>query len=120
MVAQQVYATVETGMSPPDWKVIVLEECIKIETGSRNTEDKKDNGRYSFFVRSQKIERIDIYNYDCEAVLTAGDGVGTGKVFHYINGKFDAHQRVYILSQFKNVSAKYFYYYLRKTSLARL
>jgi type I restriction enzyme S subunit len=34
------------------------------------------------------------YSYDEEAVLTAGDG-DIGKIFHYINGKFEYHQRVY-------------------------
>jgi type I restriction enzyme S subunit len=83
---------------------------MHIGTGSRNTEHRVDNGKYPFFVRSQQVEQIDDYNYDCEAVLTAGDGVGTGKVYHYINGKFDAHQRVYVMSQFSGIDGKYFYY----------
>lgn len=91
-----------------------LKDCMKIETGSRNTEHKSDDGEYPFFVRSQQVERINEYHYDCEAVLTAGDGVGTGKVFHYINGKFDAHQRVYVLSEFQNITGKYFFYYFSK------
>jgi len=93
------------------WKNIKLETLMRIETGSRNTEDKIISGRYPFFVRSQEVERIADYTYDCEAVLTAGDGVGTGKIFHYINGKFNAHQRVYVMSQFNGIDGKYFYYY---------
>jgi type I restriction enzyme S subunit len=46
------------------------------------------------------VERINSYSFDGEAILTAGDGVGTGKVFHYTNGKFDVHQRVYRISDF--------------------
>ena len=50
--------------------------------------------------------------FDEEAVLTVGDGVGTGKVFHYVNGKYDLHQRVYRMFDFsKEITAKYFYYY---------
>lgn len=105
------------GLLPDDWNVDILENRLKIQTGSRNTEDKKENGKYPFFVRSSKIERIDTYHYDCEAVLTAGDGVGTGKVFHYISGKFDAHQRVYILTEFDGIAGKYFYYYFREKFL---
>lgn len=52
-----------------------------------------------------------VYLFDCEAVLTVGDGVGTGKVFHYVTGKFDLHQRVYAMTNFSEVSGKYFYYY---------
>ena len=45
-------------------------------------------------------------------MLTVGDGVGTGKVFHYVTGKYDLHQRVYRMFDFDGgVSAKYFYYY---------
>lgn len=97
-----------------EWEKQTVKELMKIETGSRNTEDKKDDAPYPFFVRSQTVEHIDSFQYDCEAVLTAGDGVGTGKVFHYINGKFDAHQRVYVMSQFKGVMGKYFYYWFSK------
>lgn len=105
------------GLLPNDWNVDVLENCLKIQTGSRNTDNKRDNGKYPFFVRSSKIEHIDTYHYDCEAVLTAGDGVGTGKVFHYISGKFDAHQRVYVLTEFNGIDGKYFYYYFSEKFL---
>ena len=103
------------------WKEAPVKDLVKIETGSRNTEDKNDDGQYPFFVRSQTVERIDSFHYDCESVLTAGDGVGTGKVFHYINGKFDAHQRVYVMSQFKQeVLGKYFYYWFSKNFYAEV
>jgi type I restriction enzyme S subunit len=50
------------------------------------------------------------YSFDGEAVLTAGDGIGTGKVFHYINGKFDAHQRICRISDFSERVDGYFFY----------
>ena len=44
--------------------------------------------------------------------MTVGDGVGTGKVYHYVNGKYDLHQRVYRMFDFKNgMLAKYFYHH---------
>ncbi len=99
---------------PKDWKKDTISAVADIATGCRDTQDNKYNGRYPFFVRSQIVERIDVADYDCEAVLTAGDGVGTGKVFHYYNGKFAAHQRVYVMSNFRGVYGKYFYYYFSK------
>lgn len=101
----------EKVLSNPEWEKVRLGDYLKVETGISNTEDKVDYGQYPFFVRSSIVERSEIYNFDCEAVLTAGDGVGTGKVFHYVNGKFDAHQRVYIISGFKEIYGKFFYYY---------
>lgn len=96
---------------PEGWKCDTITNIADITTGCRDTQDNKVNGRYPFFVRSPIVERIDVADFDCEAVLTAGDGVGTGKVFHYINGKFAAHQRVYVMSNFQDVDGKYFYYY---------
>ena len=70
-------------------------------TGNKNTQDKTDDGIYPFYVRSQTVERINSWTFDGEAILTAGDGVGVGKVFHHTYGKIGVHQRVYILSDFK-------------------
>ena len=105
------YKQTEIGFIPEDWNCAAAKYLMRIETGSRNTEHKTDAGKYPFFVRSQKIEHIDTYHYDCEAVLTAGDGVGTGKVFHHYIGKFDAHQRVYVMSDFKGITGRFFYNY---------
>ena len=111
----------EIGLIPEDWEISYVENECKIETGSKNTQDKKDNGKYPFYVRSEKIERINTYSYDCEAVLTAGDGVGTGKVFHYINGKFEVHQRVYIINEFSNkLNGLFFYLYFSNNFLGRI
>lgn len=96
---------------PEGWKCDTITNIADITTGCRDTQDNKVNGRYPFFVRSPIVERINVADFDCEAVLTAGDGVGTGKVFHYINGKFAAHQRVYVMSNFQDVDGRYFYYY---------
>ncbi len=102
------------GEIPEHWTIKKLKWLCSISTGNKDTIDKEDDGIYPFFVRSPIVERISTYSYDGEAVLTAGDGVGVGKVFHYINGKFDFHQRVYKMSDFKEVLAKYFYYYIKE------
>ena len=83
------------GDVPEHWEVRRLKTLASINTGGRDTINRKDDGKYPFFVRSQTVEKIDTWSYDGEAVLTAGDGVGVGRVFHYVNGKFDYHQRVY-------------------------
>lgn len=94
------------------WKQHKVSEICSISTGKSNTQDKIDDGMYPFYVRSPIIERSNRYLYDEEAVLTVGDGVGTGKVFHYVNGKYDLHQRVYRLFGFSDdVDAKFFYHW---------
>ena len=91
------------------WKTITLGEVAEITTGNKNNEDKIDNGQYPFFVRSKNIERINTYSFDGEAILVPGDG-NIGDIYHYINGKFDFHQRVYKISNFREINAKFLYY----------
>lgn len=82
-----------------EWVEKTLGELSHIKTGSRNNQDKVEDGEYPFYVRSQSVKRIDTYSYDEEAVLIPGEG-GIGTIFHYINGKFEVHQRVYKISSF--------------------
>lgn len=100
------------GLIPEHWEVRRMKFLCHITTGSKNTEDKVENGLYPFFVRSQTPEKINSFSFDGEAILTAGDGAGVGKVFHYINGKFDFHQRVYKFSAFKSVMGKFLFHYI--------
>lgn len=93
-----------------EWERKRFKDVCNITTGNKNTQDKSDDGIYPFYVRSQIVERINSWTFDGEAILTAGDGVGVGKVFHYSTGKIGVHQRVYILSDFK-CDGKYLYSY---------
>ena len=102
------------GEIPDSWNNVRLRFLCNIQTGNKDTVDKNEYGEYPFYVRSPIIERIDTYSFDGEAILTAGDGVGAGKVFHYVNGKFDYHQRVYNLHNFNKICAKFLFYYLKE------
>jgi type I restriction enzyme S subunit len=95
------------------WEKSTIGKISDISTGNKDTQNKKDDGKYPFYVRSPNPERIDTYSYDGEAILTAGDGVGVGKVIHYVTGKFDFHQRVYKISDFDNHKAwgRFVYFY---------
>jgi restriction endonuclease S subunit len=93
-----------------EWERKKFRDVCNITTGNKNTQDKSNDGIYPFYVRSQIVERINSWTFDGEAILTAGDGVGVGKVFHYSTGKIGVHQRVYILSDFK-CDGKYLYSY---------
>ena len=94
------------------WEQRKAKDLCSISTGKSNTQDRIEDGIYPFYVRSQIIERSNRFLFDEEAVLTVGDGVGTGKVYHYVNGKYDLHQRCYRMFDFSDdISAKYFYYF---------
>lgn len=99
------------GFTDP-WEQRKVKDVCSISTGKSNTQDKVDDGEYPFYVRSPIIEHSNKFLFDEEAVLTVGDGVGTGKVFHYVNGKYDLHQRVYRLFGFsEDTDAKFFYHW---------
>ena len=93
-----------------EWEMCKFKDVCSTSTGNKNTQDKIDDGIYPFYVRSQTVERINSWTFDGEAILTAGDGVGVGKVFHHTYGKIGVHQRVYILSNFK-CDANYLFYF---------
>ncbi|WP_186805130.1 restriction endonuclease subunit S, partial [Alkalibacterium kapii] len=100
-------------IEPQSYTMKLGDKC-SISTGDKNNQDKSKDGEYPFFVRSENIEKINTYSYNGEAILIPGDG-RIGQIFHYINGKFDFHQRVYKISDFsRDVSGKYIYYYLNQ------
>ena len=97
-----------------EWVEKKLGKISQIKTGGRNGDQAVENGKYPFFVRSQKVYAIGTYSFDGEAILVPGEG-GIGNIFHYINGKFDFHQRVYKISDFADEACgKFIYFYMSR------
>ncbi|AMO52680.1 TPA: restriction endonuclease subunit S [Staphylococcus aureus] len=107
----------ENGDDYPEWEETTIQEIAQINTGKKDTKDAITNGSYDFYVRSPIVYKINTFSYEGEAILTVGDGVGVGKVFHYVNGKFDYHQRVYKISDFKNYYGLLLFYYFSQNFL---
>lgn len=93
---------------------MTLGELVDIGTGSRNTNEAVPGGRYPFFVRSQEALSIDEFEFDESAVITAGDGVGVGKVFHFVEGRYGLHQRAYRLRvRSPQLTPKFLFHFIR-------
>ena len=92
-----------------------LGEIAKIGTGSHDTKDAIDEGDYIFYARGRKPLRLDSYDFDETAIITAGDGVGVGKVFHWAEGKYALHQRAYRIVPGDDIESRYIYHYLIST-----
>ncbi|MCM0467384.1 restriction endonuclease subunit S [Staphylococcus aureus] len=107
----------KNGNDYPEWEETTIKEIAQINTGKKDTKDAITNGSYDFYVRSPIVYKINTFSYEGEAILTVGDGVGVGKVFHYVNGKFDYHQRVYKISDFKNYYGLLLFYYFSQNFL---
>ncbi len=101
------------GEIPKEWGLRRLRFLCNIVTGNQDTQDNDPEGDYPFYVRSPVVERSRKYTFDGEAILMAGDGVGAGKVFHYVDGKYACHQRVYSLQNICNISRRFLFYYLQ-------
>ncbi len=88
-----------------------IKELADVGTGSSNGNEAVDDGQYPFFIRSQSVKRKNNYEYNEEAIIIPGEG-GIGEIYHYINGKYALHQRVYRIHFTKDVvDTKYAYHY---------
>jgi len=97
------------------WESKTLGEISNIKTGASDAQDAVVDGEYPFFVRSENVEQSNKYLFDGEAILIPGEG-RLGDIYHYVNGKFDYHQRVYKISDFSgNVSGLFILYTMQKT-----
>lgn len=101
------------GGQEVEWKT--LGELAEIGTGSSNTKDCLSEGLYPFYTRGQEVLRKNEYEFDDEAIITAGDGVGVGKVIHYVKGKYALHQRAYRFKPGDLLNARFLYFYMTST-----
>ena len=96
------------------WEQRKLGDISKIKTGSSDAQDAALEGEYPFFVRSDEIQHSNKYLYDGEAILIPGEG-RLGEIYHYINGKFDFHQRVYKISDFDDTNGRFILYEMQRS-----
>lgn len=90
---------------------VKLSDLVDIKGGRLESKYAKEDGQYPFFVCGAEVLKIDKADYDQEAVLLAG----TGEVYaFYYNGKFNARQKVHILTKKKDspveIDMKLLYY----------
>ena len=98
---------------------VPMGELADMGTGSRNTNEAVVGGLYPFFVRSQEPLTIDEYEFDETAIITAGDGVGVGKVFHFVDGKYALHQRAYRIRASSGALLPKFLFHFIRNDFAR-
>ncbi|WP_339078238.1 restriction endonuclease subunit S (plasmid) [Acetobacter sp. AC2005] len=92
------------------WKKKTLSNFCQIKTGKKDVNEGCENGKYPFFTCAKQHTFSNNYSYECEAILIAGNGE-VGKT-HYYNGKFEAYQRTYILSDFTNISVFFLLHFI--------
>ena len=87
-----------------------LGDYVDVKTGKLDSNAANKDGQYPFFTCSSETLKINVFAFDCEAVLLAGNGEFSVK---YYEGKFNAYQRTYVIqSKDKNIlSVPYLYYW---------
>lgn len=95
-----------------NWEYKKLGDVCSIKTGKLDANAKTSDGEYPFFTCDEKPYRIDTYAFDEEAILISGNGSNVGHV-HYYNGKFNAYQRTYVLSNIKCFNPQFLVTYLK-------
>lgn len=88
-----------------------IKYLAEVGTGSSNGNEAQEDGEYPFFIRSQTVKRKNNWEYDEEAIIIPGEG-GIGDIYHYVNGKYAIHQRVYRIHFIDNsVDVKFAFHY---------
>ena len=89
-----------------------LNEICSIKTGKRDANHSVLDGQYPFFTCADKPIKSPTYSFDGDSIILPGNGANVGLVLYY-SGKFEAYQRTYILSEFKNCNPRYVFHHLR-------
>lgn len=107
----------ESYLNTVDAEKTSLGDLVEIKTGKLNSNAMVDGGKYPFFTCSREIFAINNYDFDCEAILLAGNNAsGDFNVKHY-NGKFNAYQRTYVITinEKQKILYRYLYFQLLKS-----
>lgn len=92
------------------WRIEKLGSLCTVKTGKKDVNEGNKEGAYPFFTCAAKHTYSNVFSFDCEAILIAGNGA-VGQT-NYYNGKFEAYQRTYVLCDFIDVLPQYLLYVL--------
>lgn len=82
-----------------EWKEVKLGEYCDIATGKLDANAMVTDGEYDFYTSGIQKYKIDVAAFEGPAITIAGNGATVGYM-HYADGKFNAYQRTYVLSNF--------------------
>lgn len=89
-------------------------DFAKVTNGKADVKDAVENGVYYFFDRSTIVKKSNSYIFDTSAIIIPGED--SRQIFEprYFIGKFNLHQRCYVIYDFDiNVNSKYIYYKIK-------
>lgn len=86
------------GFTGP-WEQRELGELCNITTGKLDANAMVSDGQYDFYTSGIDVFKIDVAAFEGPAITIAGNGASVGYM-HLADGKFNAYQRTYVLTDF--------------------
>ena len=106
---------------PEGWSWARLGTISNIVTGRLDANAQTPDGEYPFFTCGEEVFKTNSFAFDCNAILLGGNNATGDFKMHRFSGKFNAYQRVYVITTFPEIDADYLYshiqYYLPKLQL---
>ena len=99
-----------------NWEEIELGNISSITTGKLDANAMVENGKYDFYTSGIAKYKIDTFAFEGPSITIAGNGATVGYM-HLADGKFNAYQRTYVISDFKG--DRHFIYYSINTKLPK-
>lgn len=104
----------ETGL-PEGWSKKYLTDVLNFKTGKLDSNAHVENGAYDFYTCAKEVYKTNTFCFEGEAVLLGGNNATGNFALFYVNDKFDAYQRTYIVTaQNKSLPLSYVFFYIEK------
>ena len=98
---------------PDGWNWARLGSIANIVTGRLDANAQTKDGTYPFFTCGEEVFKTDSYAFDCNAILLGGNNATGDFKMHKFSGKFNAYQRVYVITTFPEIDVDYLYNHIR-------
>ena len=98
---------------PEGWAWARLGNITDITTGRLDANAQVEDGVYPFFTCGEEVLQTDIFAFDCDAVLLGGNNAVGDFKMHRFSGKFNAYQRVYVITAYALLDTDYIYNHIQ-------
>ena len=88
------------SISTNSWEQRKVGDYVDITTGKLDANAMKEDGKYDFYTSGIQKYKIDVSAFEGPAITIAGNGATVGYM-HLADGKFNAYQRTYVLTDFQ-------------------
>lgn len=98
---------------PESWKWVRIGEICSVVTGRLDANAQCADGKYAFFTCGVEVYKTSKYAFNCDAILLGGNNASGDYKMHRYCGKFNAYQRVYVISNPPKETLDYLYHVIK-------